>query len=53
MNSADFVQSLSGEKLSEEEKMVRFNVQALYTSLPVGRALEVVHEKLESDETLG
>ena len=32
--------------------MVSYDVEALYTSLPLGRVLEVTREKLEADGTL-
>ncbi|CAM9923772.1 unnamed protein product, partial [Heterosigma akashiwo] len=43
---------LKGVKLSRNSRLVSFDVKALYPSIPVKKALEVVRQKLEEDETL-
>ena len=51
-NSGDFIEQVSGLPIDDNEIMVSFDVSALYTSLPIDRVLEVVRNKLESDDTL-
>ena len=51
-NSQGFVAAVSEETISPDEEMVSFDVKALYTSLPVGRALEVVRARLRNDNGL-
>ncbi|CAN0037323.1 unnamed protein product [Heterosigma akashiwo] len=43
---------LKGVRLSKNSRLVSFDVKALYPSIPVQKALEVVRQKLEEDETL-
>ena len=50
-NSGDFIEQVSGLPIDDNEIMVSFDVSALYTSLPIDRVLEVVRNKLESDDT--
>ena len=51
-NSKEFVEHVSGLDIADDEVMVSYDVEALYTSLPLGRVLEVTREKLEADGTL-
>ena len=39
-------------KLSEDESMVSFDVKSLFTNVPIGEALEVVHKGLMENDTL-
>ncbi|CAN0134800.1 unnamed protein product, partial [Heterosigma akashiwo] len=43
---------LKGVRLSKDSRLVSFDVKMLYPSIPVKKALEVVRQKLEEDETL-
>ena len=52
-NSQDFVEKLKGVSVSEDEALVSYDVSALFTSVPVGEALNIIRTKLESDATLG
>ena len=38
-NSRDFIQSVNEMVLEGDEVMVRFDVEALYTSIPINRSL--------------
>ena len=49
-NSKNFIESMNGTVLREDEVMVSFDVEALYTSIPIDRALIAVRDKLESDK---
>ena len=51
-NSKEFVRSLNNVKVLEDEELVSSDVKSLYTSLPIQRALDVVREDLENDDTL-
>ena len=51
-NSQEFVRVVSDECVADNESMVSFDVKSLYTSLPIGRTLDVVRERLRLDETL-
>ena len=51
-NSKEFVEHVSGLDIADDEVMVSYDVEALYSSLPLGRVLEVTREKLEADGTL-
>mmetsp|Transcript_3349 Transcript_3349/g.6053 ORF Transcript_3349/g.6053 Transcript_3349/m.6053 type:complete len:409 (-) Transcript_3349:195-1421(-) len=51
-NSFELKKMLKGVRLSRNSRLVSFDVKALYPSIPVKKALEVVRQKLEEDETL-
>ena len=51
-NSKEFVEHVSGLDIADDEVMVSYDVEALYTSLPLGRVLEVTREKLVANGTL-
>ena len=48
-NSKDFIEPLNETVVQEDEVMVSFDVQALYTNKLIDRALLAVRDKLESD----
>ena len=51
-NSRNFIAEAKGLILDEDSIMVSFDVKALYTSLPVGRTIEIVKRRLSEDDTL-
>jgi hypothetical protein len=51
-NSIELKRALKEVKLGRNSRLASFDVKALYPSIPVGKALEVVREKLEEDDTL-
>ncbi|CAM9675327.1 unnamed protein product, partial [Heterosigma akashiwo] len=51
-NSFELKKMLKGVRLSRNSRLVSFDVKALYPSIPMKKALEVVRQKLEEDETL-
>ena len=51
-NSADMVSSLSNSTLQEEYILVLFDVTALFAKVPVDKSVEIIHNKLESDQPI-
>ena len=51
-NSVVFAQHVRDQPITEDEIMVKFDVVALFTSIPADLALQIVREKLQQDVTL-
>ena len=51
-SSVVFAQHVRDQPITEDEIMVSFNVVALFTSIPLDLALQIVCEKLQQDFTL-
>ena len=51
-NSKRFTEMISEERVDRDEVMVSFNIQSLFTYVPVGEALDAIYEMLLADNTL-
>ena len=51
-NNQDFMEHLKGIKLDPDEVMVSYDVRALFTSVPIQPALEVIEKLLKEDPDL-
>ena len=51
-NNMDFIQSLEGIQLKPEECMMSFDVEALFTSVPIAPAISIIKKQLEEDKDL-
>ena len=51
-NNQDFIQHLKGIALGPDEVMVSYDVRALFTSVPIQPALEVIEKLLKEDQDL-
>ena len=45
-NAKHFTEIVSSETVDKDEEMASFDVQSLFTNVPVGETLDVMHEKL-------
>ena len=51
-NSAHFVSTVSNETILDNEIMVSFDVESLFTDVPIDAAVEAALQKLENDLSL-
>ena len=51
-NNHEFIQHLKGITLGPDDVMVSYDVKALFTSVPVQPALEVIKKLLDEDQDL-
>ena len=51
-NNQDFIEHLKGITLGQEEVMVSYDVRALFTSVPINPALEIIEKLLKEDPEL-
>ena len=52
MNNQDFLESIRGIQLLPEECMVSYDVEALFTPVPVESAISIIKKHLEEDKEL-
>ena len=52
MNNLDFIESIRGIQLQAEECMVSYDVEVLFTSVPVESAISIIKKHLEEDKEL-
>ena len=51
-NTQDFIESMKGIHLSEDQCMVSYDVKALFTSVPTTKACIIIKQRLEEDPEL-
>ena len=51
-NTQDFIQSIEGIQLQENECMMSFDVNSLFTSIPINPAITIIRKHLEQDKDL-
>ena len=51
-NTKDFVQQLKGIRLQQDESIISYDVKALFTSVPIEPVINIIHNKLASDNDL-
>ena len=51
-NSAHFVSTVSNETILDNEIMVSFDVESLFTNVPIDAAVQAALQKLENDPSL-
>ena len=51
-NSAHFASIISSEKIQDNEIMVSFDIESLFTNVPIEGAVKAARRKLESDPSL-
>ena len=51
-NNQDFLEHLKGIKLASDEVMMSYDVKALFTSVPIKPALDVIEKLLKEDPSL-
>ena len=52
VNSEDFIQSIKHLRVSRNEILVSFDVESLFSSVPVNESVKLTHDLLLSDDTL-
>ena len=52
-NSQDFAKRIINERVEEDKELRSYDITALFTSVPVDKALTVIQARLEQDNTLG
>ena len=52
INSAHFVTTISSETILDKEIMVSFDVESLFTNVPIDAAVQAALQNLENDPSL-
>ena len=48
-NTKDFIQQIQGIKLQEDQCIMSYDVKALFTSVPIQPAIDIIKKLLEED----
>ena len=51
-NSAHFVSTVNNETILDNEIMVSFDIESLFTNIPIDAAVQAALQKLENDPSL-
>ena len=51
-NSAHFVSTVSNETILDNEIMVSFDIESLFTNVPIDAAVQAALQKLDNDPSL-
>ena len=52
LNSKHFAETMGDVTIGSDESLISFDVTSLFTNVPIGEAVEIIHDRLREDEDL-